>query len=160
MTHSVQLSNGPNEATSHRIPHEIINEISSNRHTDSEITLTHQYNCINRPNGPMDHKIWEFCQWEEIMKILIICHPYHIVRLTNNTDGWETMKMMGNNGRYCLLYDLWLYQLRKLIQTSKSRGKQSLTQYHKLKGPNNECYCFSNCFPCVQLILQRNNDWD
>ena len=31
-------------------------EISSDRHTDTEITSTHQYNCLNRPNEPKTTK--------------------------------------------------------------------------------------------------------
>ena len=45
------------------------------------------------------------------------CQQYRWVR--NNERWW------GNNGRYCLLNGLWLYQFRKSIQTSKSKGENN-----------------------------------
>ena len=85
--------------------HEIINEIPSDRHPDTEITIAHQYNCLNRPNEPKGPQNSRICLWEEIndnydgvkyVPLISYCKTCKQHRWVGNNERWwwEVMQIL------------------------------------------------------------------
>ena len=105
----------------------------------------------------MDLKIWESAYERGSMIIMVMCYPYHIVRLANNTDEWGNNErvMMGSNGRYCLLTK-WIMTLP--VQKINSDQQVKKENNHWLStlienDQNNDCYCFSYCFQGFNQLI-------